>query len=55
MKDFLTQLKKDKVNVSKFIRESINKNKPVIKIDNRKKVTIEELKQQLNQITWKKQ
>ena len=48
MKEFLTQLKRDKVNVSKFIRDSIEKNKP--KKDNRKKATINDLKQQLNQI-----
>ena len=50
MKNFLNQLKKEKVNVSKFIRESINKNKPVQKKDNRKKATMSELKEKLNQI-----
>jgi hypothetical protein len=50
MKDFLIQLKKNKVNVSKFIRDSINKNKPIQKNDNRKKPTIEQLKQKLNEI-----
>lgn len=39
MKDFLNQF-----------RESIEKNKPIQKKDNRKKVTINELKQKLNQI-----
>ena len=43
MKDFLLQLKKNKVNVSKFIRDSINKNRPEIKVDKRKKVTINDL------------
>jgi hypothetical protein len=50
MKDFLLDLKKNKVNVSKFIRDSIEKNKPIKKTDNRKKVTMAELKQKLNQI-----
>ena len=50
MKNFLNQLKKEKVNVSKFIRESINKNKSVQKKDNRKKATMSELKEKLNQI-----
>ena len=36
MKDFLLQLKRNKVNVSKFIRDSINKNRPEIKQDKRK-------------------
>ena len=43
MKDFLIQLKKNKVNVSKFIRDSINKNRPEIKHDKRKKPTINDL------------
>ena len=43
MKDFLIQLKKNKVNVSKFIRDSINKNRPEIKPDKRKKPTINDL------------
>ena len=44
MKDFLLQLKRNKVNVSKFIRDSINKNRPEIKQDNRKKATINDLR-----------
>lgn len=44
MKDFLLQLKRNKVNVSKFIRESINKNIPKIKPDKRKKATITDLR-----------
>lgn len=52
MKDFLNQLKREKVNVSKFIRDSINKNKPIRKKDNRKKVTISELKEKLNQLFY---
>jgi len=44
MKDFLLQLKRNKVNVSKFIRESINKNRPKIKPDKRKKATITDLR-----------
>ena len=43
MKDFLLQLKQNKVNVSKFIRDSINKNRPEIKQDKRKKATINDL------------
>ena len=43
MKDFLLQLKKNKVNVSKFIRDSINKNRPEIKVDKRKKATLKDL------------
>jgi hypothetical protein len=43
MKLFLLNLKKNKVNVSKFIRDSINKNKPEIKIDKRKKPTYQDL------------
>jgi len=50
MKDFLNQLKREKVNVSGFIRDSIEKNKPIQKKDNRKKATIEDFKKQLNQI-----
>lgn len=45
MKDFLLQLKKNKVNVSKFIRDSINKNLPEIKVDKRKKATLNDLKE----------
>ena len=48
MKEFLLQMKKEKVNVSKFIRDSINKNRPPKKVDNRKKYTIEDLKNALN-------
>ena len=33
MKNFLLDLKKNKVNVSKFIRDSIEKNKPIKKND----------------------
>lgn len=47
MKEFLLQLKKNKVNVSKFIRDSINKNRPEIKQDKRKKATITDLKESL--------
>ena len=45
MKEFLLQMKRNKVNVSKFIRESINKNRPEIKKDKRKKPTITDLKE----------
>lgn len=45
MKDFLKDLKRNKVNVSKFIRDSINKNRPVIKVDKRKKATLTDLKE----------
>ena len=45
MKEFLSELKKNKVNVSKFIRDSINKNRPEIKLDKRKKATINDLKE----------
>ena len=48
MKDFLKDLKRNKVNVSKFIRDSINKNRPVIKVDKRKKPTLTDLKEALN-------
>ena len=44
MKNFLLELKKNKVNVSKFIRDSINKNRPEIKVDKRKKATLKDLK-----------
>jgi|LakMenEpi01Nov11_1017370.scaffolds.fasta_scaffold23247_1 hypothetical protein len=43
MKLFLLNLKKNKVNVSKFIRDSIEKNRPEIKIDKRKKATYRDL------------
>ena len=43
MKNFLLELKKNKVNVSKFIRDSINKNRPEIKVDKRKKATLKDL------------
>ena len=45
MKEFLLQMKRNKVNVSKFIRESINKNRPEIKKDKRKNATINDLKE----------
>ena len=45
MKYFLSELKRNKVNVSKFIRDSINKNRPEIKKDKRKKATISDLKE----------
>jgi len=45
MKEFFKQLRKNKVNVSKFIRDSINKNRPEIKVDKRKKATINDLKE----------
>ena len=45
MKEFLLQMKRNKLNVSKFIRESINKNRPEIKKDKRKKPTITDLKE----------
>ena len=55
MKEFLLELKKNKVNVSKFIRDSINKNRPEIKVDKRKKPTINDLKESFcifeNQLT----
>jgi len=47
MKDFFKQLRKNKVNVSKFIRDSINKNRPIIKVDKRKKSTISDFKESL--------
>jgi predicted outer membrane protein len=50
MKEFFKQLRKNKVNVSKFIRDSINKNKPKIKVDKRKKATLSDLKESLNYI-----
>jgi hypothetical protein len=45
MKDFFKQLKRNKVNVSKFIRDSIKKNMPEIKKDKRKKATLSDLKE----------
>jgi hypothetical protein len=50
MKEFFKQLRKNKVNVSKFIRDSINKNRPIIKVDKRKKATLSDLKESLNYI-----
>jgi hypothetical protein len=50
MKEFFKQLRKNKVNVSKFIRDSINKNRPIIKVDKRKKATLTDLKESLNYI-----
>jgi len=50
MKEFFKQLRKNKVNVSKFIRDSINKNRPIIKADKRKKATLTDLKESLNNI-----
>lgn len=45
LKNYLIQLKKNKVNVSKFIRDSIEKNKPVaVKT---KKYTMNDLKKML--------
>lgn len=50
LKSYLTQLKKNGVNVSKFIRESIEKNKPTpIKT---KKYTMNGLKESLNEILF---
>lgn len=48
MKDFFNQLRKNKVNVSKFIRDSINKNRPEVKVDRRKKATINDLNKSFN-------
>ena len=45
MKDFFKQLRKNKVNVSKFIRDSVIKNMPEIKKDKRKKATLSDLKE----------
>jgi predicted outer membrane protein len=50
MKEFFKQMKRNKVNVSKFIRDSINKNRPIIKVDKRKKATLTDLKESLNYI-----
>ena len=52
-KKILTDLKKNKVNVSKLIREIIFK-ELTPKIDNRKKVTIEDLKNSLDNVFNKK-
>lgn len=48
MKEFFKQLKRNKVNVSKFIRDSVKKNMPEIKKDKRKKATISDLKESLS-------
>ena len=45
MKESLAELRKNKVNVSKFIRDSISKNIPAKKVDKRKKATLNDLKQ----------
>ena len=49
MKEFLLQLKKNKVNVSKFIRlaisEKIERENLTLKVDRRKKPTINDLKE----------
>lgn len=47
MKEFFKQMKKNKVNVSKFIRDSVKKNMPEIKAD-KKKATISDLKESLS-------
>jgi hypothetical protein len=51
MKKFLLQLKKNKVNVSKFIRvaieEKMQRDNLVLKIDKRKKPTINDLRKSL--------
>ena len=55
MKEFFKQLRKNKVNVSKFIRDSVIKNMPEVKKDKRKKATINDLKESFcifeNQLT----
>lgn len=48
MKEFFKQMKRNKVNVSKFIRDSVKKNMPEIKQDNRKKATINDLNKSFN-------
>ena len=52
MKEFLLQMKRNKVNVSKFIRlsisEKIERDNIVVKVDKRKKATIEDLKRSLD-------
>jgi len=48
MKNFLLELKRNKVNVSKFIREAIEEKRQcenLIKVDRRKKATINDLKE----------
>jgi predicted outer membrane protein len=45
MKEFFKQMKRNKVNVSKFIRDSVKKNMPEIKKDKRKKATLSDLKE----------
>jgi hypothetical protein len=54
MKNFFKQLRKNKVNVSKFIRvaitEKIERDNIKIKNDKRKKTTINDLKESLNYI-----
>ena len=55
MKEFFKQMKRNKVNVSKFIRDSVIKNMPEVKKDKRKKATINDLKESFcifeNQLT----
>jgi len=46
-KNQLEQLRKNKVNVSKFIRDAINE-KLEVRIDKRKKYTFNDLKESLN-------
>ena len=41
-------MKRNKVNVSKFIRDSVKKNMPEIKQDKRKKATINDLNKSFN-------
>ena len=48
MKEFFKQMKRNKVNVSKFIRDSIKKNMPEIKQDRRKKASLSDLKESFN-------
>ena len=48
MKEFFKQMKRNKVNVSKFIRDSVKKNMTEIKQDKRKKPTLEDLKRSFN-------
>jgi hypothetical protein len=54
MKEFFKQMKRNKVNVSKFIRvaitEKIERDNIKIKNDKRKKTTINDLKESLNYI-----
>ncbi len=49
MKDYLSNLKKNNVNVSKFIRDAIS-DKMVIKKDKRRKPTIDDLRKSLENI-----